>query len=287
MGPAPVLRGWGAAPVPAGPGRAGERYPPAGDRQLWAASGYHVIAPNVLMMGELLCDALELRAGQDVVDVASGTGNTALAAARRRCNVVAVDFVPPLLARAQVRAGTDGLEICVVAGDAHDLPFPDGSFDVVTSTLGVMFATDHERAAAELVRVCRPGGRIGLASWTPDGLAARLSGVVSRYAQRVRRRPPPFRWGSEEAVTALLGFDVELVHSQVRSCSSRYRSIEESMESIAQLWGRSSLVLAHLDDNARQSLKAEIEDVLVTSNCSRDSTILVPETYLEVVGVKR
>jgi SAM-dependent methyltransferase len=154
-------------------------------RQVWASGDYAAVGTRILIMSELLCEAVDLRAGQLVLDVATGSGNAALAAARRGCEVTGVDYVPSLLERARVRARAEGLPVTFREGDAEQLPFPDASFDVVLSVVGVMFAPDQERAARELLRVCRPGGKIGLANWTPDGFNAEMTRVMTRYV------PPP------------------------------------------------------------------------------------------------
>src|SRR5688572_21998543 len=135
----------------------------------WSAGDYAVVGTTLQIVGETLCETLDVHSGQRVLDVAAGNGNAALAAARRWCDVVATDYVPALLERARERAAAERLGITVREADAEALPFPDESFDVVVSTFGVMFTADHERAAAELVRVCKRGGKIGLANWTPEG----------------------------------------------------------------------------------------------------------------------
>ena len=171
-------------------------------QQTWAAGNYAVFAAPFMIVSETLCEAVDLRAGSRVLDVACGAGNTALAAARRFAEAVGVDYVPALLARGRERAAAERLPVAFQEGDAEALPFPDASFDVVLSTFGVMFAPDQARAAAELLRVCRPGGTIGLANWTPEGFTGQSSAIRNRYAppgDRGRRPRAPGRRGRRRA----------------------------------------------------------------------------------------
>ncbi|CAA9520952.1 MAG: Methyltransferase type 11 [uncultured Thermomicrobiales bacterium] len=156
-------------------------------QQTWATGDYAVVGSTLVVMAEQLCEAVDPRAGQRILDVATGHGNAALAAARRFCEVTAIDYVPALLERGRQRAAAEGLEVAFAEGDAENIPFPDASFDIVFSTLGAMFAPDQEKAAAELLRVCRPGGKVGLANWTPDGFIGEMFRVTGRHV------PPPAR----------------------------------------------------------------------------------------------
>ncbi|HWL67897.1 MAG TPA: class I SAM-dependent methyltransferase, partial [Geminicoccus sp.] len=171
----------------------------------WASGDYAVIGVTLQIVGEELCEAMDLRAGTRVLDVAAGNGNATLAAARRWCEVTSTDYVPALLDRAAERAEAERLPVTFKAADAEDLPFADGSFDAVLSTFGVMFTPDHARAAAELARVCRPGGRIGLANWTPDGFIGQLFKLIGRHVAPPPGLRPPSLWGTRTHLAELFG----------------------------------------------------------------------------------
>src|SRR5436309_13871235 len=166
-------------------------------QQTWASGDFAVVAARIVLVAEQLCDSADLHAGWRVLDVATGSGNAAIAAARLGCAAVGVDYVPALLERGRERAAAEHLDVRFVEGDAEDLPFPDASFDAVLSIYGVMFAPDHRRAAPELARVCRPGGRIALASWTPDGFIGETFRIFSSYLPPAPGLPPPVRWGDQ------------------------------------------------------------------------------------------
>src|SRR5512132_2697614 len=174
-------------------------------RQTWASGDYAAVASRIVLMAERLADAADLRAGERVLDVACGSGNAALAAARCGCEVTGIDYVPELLDRGRERAAAEGLSVDFAEGDAEALQFPDGAFDAVLSCVGVMFTPDQERAAAELVRVCRPGGTIALANWTPSSLVGHLFRTVTGYVPAPAGVRPPGLWGTEERLQELLG----------------------------------------------------------------------------------
>src|SRR5215210_6287956 len=194
-------------------------------QRAWASGDYTVFGAALLIISELLCEAVNLRPSEKVLDVATGSGNTALAAARRFCEVTGIDYVPALLERGRERAAAERLEIAFQEGDAEDIPFPDASFDVVLSTVGVMFAPDQKKAAGELLRVCRPGGMIGLANWTPESFAGEMPGVFGRYVPPPSGLDPPTLWGTEERVRELLGGGVAGLQTARRSFVFRYRSV--------------------------------------------------------------
>src|SRR4051812_30979120 len=174
-------------------------------QKTWASGDFSVVASRIVFQAEHLCETADIQAGWQVLDVATGSGNAALAAARRGCEAVGIDYVPALLERGRIRAAAEHLDVRFVEGDAEDLPFPDAFFDAVTSIYGVMFAPDHRRAAAELARVCRPGGRIALASWTPDGFIGETLRIFSRYLPPAPGIEPPVRWGEQGYLDSLLG----------------------------------------------------------------------------------
>src|SRR5881396_1462296 len=174
-------------------------------QQTWASGDFAVVAARIVLVAEQLCDTADLHAGWRVLDVATGSGNAAIAAARLACTAVGVDYVPALLERGRERAAAEGLEVELVEGDAEALPFADASFDAVTSVFGSMFAPDHARTAAELLRVCRPGGTIALASWTPEGFIGELFRTVGAHVPPPAGVASPLLWGTEAHLRELLG----------------------------------------------------------------------------------
>jgi len=257
-------------------------------RAVWAAGDYQRIAVNLTIMGELLCEAVDLRAGQKVLDVATGTGNTALAAARRNCEVTGLDFVGEFLERARQRAEAEGLPVEFIEGDAESLPFPDASFDVVLSTIGAMFVPDQQKAASELLRVCRPGGKIGMANWTPGSWAQQVGVICSRYV----KAPPagqasPFDWGSGTAVHALLGEGVADIKFQKRSFLARHGSCGDYWEMFLKGSGGLVALFDSLEPCHREAITAEVVALLERSNQSKDGTLVLPNEYLEVVATRR
>ena len=257
-------------------------------RGAWACGDYAAFGAPLLIMGELLCEAVDLRPGWRVLDVATGSGNTALAAARRFCDVTGVDYVPALLERARERAAVERLETTFLEGDAEDLPFPDSSFDAVLSSVGVMFAPDQERAAGELLRVCKSGGRIGLAAWTPDGFASELAALFGRYAPPPPPGfQPPALWGTEGRLRELLGGGVTSVEVSCRSFVFRYRSIGHYAEVLRGDLGPTRRTFEGLDGAGREELEDELADLVRRFNRSGDGTMVVASDYLEVVAVRR
>jgi ubiquinone/menaquinone biosynthesis C-methylase UbiE len=258
----------------------------ARQQQTWATGDYSRVGNRLLLMAELLCEAVDLRPGARVLDVAAGSGNAALAAARRFCSVTGVDYVPELLDRARERAAAEGLTATFTEGDAEDLPFPDASFDVVLSTLGVMFAPDQERAAAELLRVCRPGGAIGLTCWTPEGFIGQLFALVARYAPPPPGLRPASRWGTEAGLRELLGDRVTFPHMVRRAWPFRYPCAAFYQQYFRTFYGPTVRAFAALDPVDQRRLAAEIERLVAQFNRSGDETMIVPADYLEVVAVR-
>src|SRR3954451_8113334 len=203
----------------------------------WSSGDYAVIGTTLQIVGEELCEALDLRAGQSVLDVAAGNGNASLAAARRWCEVTSTDYVPALLERARERARAEQLNIAFREADAERLPFHDESFDVVVSTFGVMFTPDHERAAAELVRVCKRGGKIGLASWTPEGFIGQLFKTVGKHLAPPPGAKSPARWGTCAGLSELFEPDAASIETAHRHFAFRYRSPEHWLEVFKTYYG--------------------------------------------------
>jgi SAM-dependent methyltransferase len=248
----------------------------------WASGDYAEVGTRLQLTAELLCEAVDLRASERVLDVACGTGNAALAAARRFCQVVGVDYVPALLDRARQRAQAEGLEATFQEADAEDLPFPDGAFDVVLSTCGAMFAPDQEQTAAELLRVCRPGGRIGMVNWVPDGYVGALFRAIGRYLPPPPGLRPPVLWGSEDRLRELFGSGVT-ISAPRRTFLWRWPSPEHQAEFFATFYGPTNKALAALAADRAADLKAEMVEVARSFDVSDDGTLVLRQDYLEAV----
>jgi SAM-dependent methyltransferase len=248
----------------------------------WASGDYAAVGARLYLTSELLCEAVDLRAGQRVLDVACGSGNAALAAARRFCPVVGVDYVPALLERARQRAKAEGLEATFQEGDAEELPFPDASFDVVLSACGAMFAPDQERTAAELLRVCRPGGRIGMVNWVPDGYVGELFRTIGRYLPPPPGLRPPVLWGSEERLRELFGPE-PTISAPRRTFLWRFPSAEHQAEFFATFYGPTNKALAALGADRAADLEADMVKVARSFDVSDDDTLVLRQDYLEAV----
>ena len=259
----------------------------AGQRAAWSSGDYAVVGTTLQIVGEELCEALDLRAGQKVLDVAAGNGNASLAAARRWCQVTATDYVPGLLARAGERAGADRLDVALREADAEALPFPDGAFDAVVSTFGVMFTPNQDRAAAELIRVCAPGGKIGLASWTPDGVVGQLFRTIGRYVPPAAGLRSPALWGTRERIAELFRAHASSIEAKVRCFAFRYRSPEHWLDVFRTYYGPVLKAFAALDAAAQGALTGDLMALIDQLNRSGDSTMVVPGEYLEVVVARR
>jgi ubiquinone/menaquinone biosynthesis C-methylase UbiE len=253
-------------------------------RATWGAGDYGAVGTRLVVMAETLCDSADLRAGERVLDVACGHGITALAAARRFAEVTGIDYVPALIERARERAACDRLPARFEVADAERLPFADASFDVVTSTVGVMFAPDQSRAAAELLRVCRPGGRIALTSWTPEGFLGQLFRIVARYTPPPPGLNSPMRWGSEDGLQALLGNGVARLEARRRRYRMCYHSAQHWLDYFRTNYGPVLRLFSAVDDAARETLAAEILDLLARHDEGDGRGLLIGAEYLEVVA---
>jgi len=251
----------------------------------WSSGDYAVVGATIQLVSELLCEAVDLRSTDRVVDVAAGSGNTAIAAARRGCEVVAVDYVPALLERGRRRAAAEGLAVDFREGDAEKIPLADGSFDVATSTFGVMFTADHAKAARELIRVVRKGGKIGLASWTPEGLIGRMFQLIGKYLPPAPGVPPPSVWGTEARLRELFGDSIRELRTTRREQCFRYRSFDQWLEVMSTWYGPMVKTFAALDEKKRGELTRELEELMLQRNRSGDATLVVPSEYLETVIV--
>ncbi len=252
----------------------------------WSSGDYAMVGTTLQIVGEMLCEAVDLRSGQRVLDVAAGNGNATLAAARRFAQVVSTDYVGALLERGRERAAAERLPVTFQEADAENLPFGDASFDVVLSSFGVMFTPDQERAARELMRVCRPGGKIGLANWTPDSFIGKLFKTMGKYLPPPAGVKPPSLWGNKEHLQALFGAQAT-VTTQSRNFVFRYQSPQHWLEIFRDYYGPVLKAFAALDEAKRDALEAEIHALLDAVNVAEDGTLVAPSEYLEVVITRR
>ena len=249
----------------------------------WSAGDYALIGTTLQIVGEELCEALDIRSGQKVLDVAAGNGNVSLAAARRWCDVVATDYVPALLERARERAAAEHLPMEFQEADAEALPFPDASFDAVVSTFGVMFTPDQERAAAELVRVCKGGGKIGLANWTPEGFIGQLFKTIGKHVAPPPGARSPALWGDRARIGELFVGHASSVNSAQRHFVFRYRSPLHWLEVFKTYYGPVLKTFAALSPEAQAALQRDLLELVARFNRSNDGTMVVPSEYLEIV----
>jgi len=253
----------------------------------WASGDFAVIGTTLQIVGESLAEAIDLRAGERVLDVAAGNGNATLAAARRFAEVTSTDYVPHLLDKAAARARAEGLAVEFQVADAENLPFADGSFDVVLSTFGVMFAPDQPRAAAELLRVVRHGGRIGLANWTSEGFIGELFRVIGAHVPPPAGVRSPLRWGDEASLVELFGPQIADIRCTRRMFNFRYRSAAHWIDIFRRYYGPSHKAFAALDEAGQARLHADLEQLLDARNVGGSASLVVPGEYLEVVIRRR
>jgi ubiquinone/menaquinone biosynthesis C-methylase UbiE len=272
-----------AAAAQAQPGNIDLKALKARQQGAWSSGDYAVVGTTLQIVGEELCEALDLRAGHKVLDVAAGNGNVSLAAARRWCDVVATDYVPALLERARERAAAERLRLECREADAEALPFADGSFDAVVSTFGVMFTPDHERAAGELVRVCRRRGKIGLANWTPEGFIGQLFATIGKHVPPPPGARSPALWGTRPRLNELFEPHASSIKSAQRHFVFRYRSPEHWLEIFRMYYGPVLKAFAALAPDAQRALEGDIRALIDRFNRSGDRTMVVPAEYLEIV----
>lgn len=249
----------------------------------WSAGDYAVIGTKLQIVGEALCEAVDLRAGERVLDVATGNGNAAIAAARRFCRVTGIDYVPALLDRARARAAADGLELELLEADAERIPLPDGSFDAVLSTFGVMFTPDQEQAAEELVRLCRPGGRIGLASWTPEGFIGELFRIVGTFIPPAPGIRSSALWGTEARLRELLGGAAREIRTARRTYAFRYASAAHWVEVFRTYYGPVQKAFAALPPEGQAALEKDLLALLARRDRGGGRGLVVDGEYLEAV----
>jgi len=248
----------------------------------WASGDFAVVGTTLQIVGELLCEAVDLRAGERVLDVAAGNGNATLAAARRFAQVTSTDYVPALLERGRRRAEAEGLDVTFETADAEALPYADASYDVVLSTFGVMFAPDHTASASQMLRVCRPGGRIGLASWTPGGFIGRMFKVVGAHVPPPAGVRSPALWGTEAHIAELFP-KVKSIEHTVRNFAFRYRSPEHFVDVFRTFYGPVHKAFAALDTDRQAAFETDLIALLRTHDRGGAAGLVVPAEYLETV----
>ena len=253
----------------------------------WQTGDYPRVGNTLQIMAELLAEAADVRAGQRALDVACGQGNAALAAARRFAAATGVDYATNLLEQGRQRAAAEHLPVTFTEGDAEALPVPDQSYDVVLSTVGVMFAPNHQKAADELVRVTVPGGRIALASWTPSGMVGHLFKTVSGWAPPPAGVRPPALWGTPEHLAELFGDRVEWTSLTKRQLVFRYHSPEHFSQWFREHYGPITRLAGTLSDEDGARFAADLAEVARQFNVADDGTVVAPSDYLEAVGVVR
>jgi ubiquinone/menaquinone biosynthesis C-methylase UbiE len=253
----------------------------------WSSGDYAVVGTTLQIVGEELCEALDLRSGRKVLDVAAGNGMVSLAAARRWCDVISTDYVASLLERGRARALAEGLPIEFRVADAEALPFDDGAFDTVVSTFGVMFTPNQDRAASELLRVCKPGGQIGLTSWTPDGFIGHLFKTLGKYIAPPAAAKSPLLWGTRARLTEMFGSASVWIKTESRHFNFRYRSPEHFVDVFRTFYGPTLKAFAALDTRKQNALEKDLYDLIARMNKAEDGTMVVPSEYLEIVIMKR
>lgn len=253
----------------------------------WSAGDYAVVGTTLQIVGEQLCEALDIHAGQRVLDVAAGNGNVALAAARRWCDVVATDYVPALLERARERATADRVQIEFQTADAEALPFDDADFDAVVSTFGVMFTPDQERAAAEMARVCKRGGRIGLANWTPEGFIGQVFKTIGKHLPPPAGVKSPALWGTRRRIDELFASSAASIRAEPAHFVFRYRSPEHWLHVFKSYYGPLLKTYVALEPAAQAALTDDLVALIDRFNRAGDGSMIVPSEYLEIVIERR
>lgn len=254
---------------------------------MWASGNYAKVGSTLQLSGELLCEGMGLSAGQTVLDVAAGNGNATLAAARRFCRVTSTDYVQDLLDQSMARAQAEGMEVNYQLADAENLPFADNQYDNVVSTFGVMFAPNQVKAASELLRVCKPGGRIGLANWTPDSFIGQLFKTIGRYVPPPAGVSSPANWGSESFIEVNFAPQAQHMAIQRRDFLFRYLSAQHWLEEFRTYYGPTHKAFNALVSEQQLALANDILSLLEKYNVAIDGTLIVPSTYLEIVITKK
>lgn len=253
----------------------------------WSSGDYALIGATLQIVGEQLAEAMDLRAGAKVLDIAAGNGNFTLAAAHRWCDVTSTDYVKALLDRGRLRAEAEGLTVTFQKADAEDLPFGDGTFDAVASTFGSMFSPDQGRTVREMLRVCRPGGCIGLANWTPDGFIGQIFKTIGKHLPPPTGVKSPLLWGTQEWLERAFRANASALTAEPRTYVFRYRSALHFLDVFRDYYGPMHKAFEALNAAGRKALSQDIVELIGRFNTSSDATMVVPGEYLEVVVTKR
>jgi SAM-dependent methyltransferase len=249
----------------------------------WATGDFHQIARQNVCMAEALCEVIDPHAGERVLDIACGSGTAALVAARRYCEVTGIDYVPALIRRAKERASADDLYVNFEVGDAQSLPFPDASFDVVLSVYGVQFAPNQQKAAHEMLRVCRPGGRIGLATPVPEGWSGDFFATNAKYVPPPAGVKSPLRWGTDSGLADLLGNGTRSIDSEKRTALQYYRSVDHAVDLFMTYFGPA---IRASEKGGRESVRHDLRELFSRYNRATDGTAVIENTYLLTVAVR-
>lgn len=255
----------------------------ATQKETWTIGDFHQIARQNVSMAETLCEAVDLHANERVLDIACGSGTAALVAARRYCEVTGIDYVPALVDRAKRRATADDLDVNFEIGDAQYLPFPDGSFDVVLSVYGVQFAPDQDKAAQEILRVCRPGGRIGLATPIPEGWSGDFFATNATYVPPPPGVRPPLRWGTDSGLVELFGAGMRSIKSEKRTALQYYRSVDHAVDLFLTYFGPA---IRASEKGDKEDLRDDLKAVFNRYNRATDGTAVIENTYFLTVAVR-
>lgn len=253
----------------------------------WSSGDYAVVGATLQIVGEQLAEAMDLRAGQTVLDIAAGNGNFTLAAARRWCDVTSTDYVEALVDRGRQRAQADGFHVSFQKADAENLPFPDASFDAVGSTFGAMFSPDQSRAGSEMLRVCRPGGRIGLANWTPEGFVGQMFKTIGKHLPPPAGVKSPALWGAPEWIETTFRSAASSIVAEPRHFVFRYRSAQHFLDVFRTFYGPVLKAFEALDATRRLELAHDLIELIDRFNKSGDASVVLPSEYLEVVVTRR
>jgi len=256
-------------------------------RQTWASGDFAVVAGRIVLVAERLCDTADLHAGWHVLDVATGSGNAAIAAARLGCTAVGVDYVPALLERGRERVAAERLPVELIEGDAEALPFEDDSFDAVISVFGAMFAPDHVRTASELLRVCRPGGTIALASWTPEGFIGDLFRTTSAHVPPPAGVRSPMLWGTEPHLREIFGDAISSLEVREQTFTFRFPSAEDFVAFFRTWYGPTLKAFSALEGAARDELESDLVALARRQGRIGPDSIAIPATYTEAVAITR
>lgn len=250
---------------------------------VWSAGDYAIVGSTLQIVGEQLCAALDATPNAKFLDVAAGNGNVTIAAARRWCDVTSTDYVPALLESGRRRADANGMSINYKVADAENLPFEDGSYDFVASSFGVMFTPNQAKSASEMARVCRKGGKIGLANWTPESFIGDVFKLVGRFVPPPAGLSSPALWGTEDRLQEFFGGIAENIRIEKKIFDFRYKSVDHFIDVFSTYYGPTLKVLEALDEAGRARFTGELRDLLGSWNEATDGTLSIPSEYLEVV----